>query len=252
MNKKPDTKIDALYERLSRDDELQGDSNSIINQKNMLEDYADKNGFTNPVHFTDDGWSGGNFERPGWKKLIAEIEAGNVATVIVKDMSRVGRDYLQVGFYTEVMFREKGVRFIAITNSIDSVNKDSGEFVPFLNIMAEWYLRDTSRKVKVSHKARGTAGKRLTFSPIYGYRQDPEDKSQWQIDPEAAEVVRRIYSLTIEGKGPAQIARIFAEDKVERPSYYLTTRGIVRRDHHDMTHPYAWSGSTVGNSSAMP
>lgn len=246
------SKITALYERLSRDDELLGDSNSIRNQKVMLEDYAEKNGFANIRHFTDDGWSGGNFDRPDWKKMIAEVEAGRVATVIVKDMSRVGRDYLQVGFYTEVMFREKGVRFIAIANSIDSVNKDSGEFAPFLNIMAEWYLRDTSRKVKASHKARGTAGKRLTFAPIYGYRQDPEDKSQWLIDPEAAEVVRRIFKLTIEGNGTAQIARILAESKVERPSYHMTMRGYAKRGYHDMEHPYAWSGNTVGHIIGKP
>ena len=162
-------------------------------------------------------------------------------------MSRVGRDYLQVGFYTEVMFREKGVRFIAIANSIDSTKQDSGEFAPFLNIMSEWYLRDTSRKVKASHKARGMAGKRLTFFPIYGYLKDPEDKDSWIIDPEAAEVVRRIFKLTIEGKGPCDIARIFAKEKIERPSYYMTTRDIVRREHHDKGHPYAWSGSTIAN-----
>ncbi len=250
--KQQDTKITALYERLSRDDELQGESNSIRNQKTMLEEYASKNGFGSIRHFTDDGWSGGNFDRPDWKKLIAEIEAGNVATVICKDMSRIGRDYLQVGFYTEVMFREKGVRFIAIANSIDSVNKDSGEFAPFLNIMSEWYLRDTSRKVKASHKARGTAGKRLTFAPIYGYRQNPQDKSEWLIDPEAAEVVRRIFKLTIEGKGPVQIARILSEDKVERPSHHMTTRGYAKRGYHDMTHPYAWSGNTVGHILSKP
>lgn len=250
--KQQDTNITALYERLSRDDELQGESNSIRNQKTMLEEYASKNGFGSIRHFTDDGWSGGNFDRPDWKKLIAEIEAGNVATVICKDMSRIGRDYLQVGFYTEVMFREKGVRFIAIANSIDSVNKDSGEFAPFLNIMSEWYLRDTSRKVKASHKARGTAGKRLTFAPIYGYRQNPQDKSEWLIDPEAAEVVRRIFKLTIEGKGPVQIARILSEDKVERPSHHMTTRGYAKRGYHDMTHPYAWSGNTVGHILSKP
>ena len=250
--KQQDTKITALYERLSRDDELQGDSNSIRNQKSMLEDYAEKHGFSNIRHFTDDGWSGGNFDRPDWKKLIAEIEAGNVATVICKDMSRIGRDYLQVGFYTEVMFREKSVRFIAISNSIDSANRDSGEFAPFLNIMSEWYLRDTSRKVKASHKARGTAGKRLTFAPIYGYRQNPQDKSEWLVDPEAAEVVRRIFKLTIEGKGPVQIARILSEGKVERPSHHMTTRGYAKRDYHDMTHPYAWSGNTVGHILSKP
>jgi DNA invertase Pin-like site-specific DNA recombinase len=142
MNKRqpnPDTpKLTALYERLSRDDELQGPSNSIVNQRSLLEDYAKKNGFGNLAHFSDDGYSGTNFNRPDWKRLIAEIEAGNVETVIVKDVSRIGRDYLQVGLYTEVMFREKGVRFIAINNGIDSANGDN-EFAPFLNIMSEWY-----------------------------------------------------------------------------------------------------------------
>ena len=175
--KQQDTNITALYERLSRDDELQGESNSIRNQKTMLEEYASKNGFGSIRHFTDDGWSGGNFDRPDWKKLIAEIEAGNVATVICKDMSRIGRDYLQVGFYTEVMFREKGVRFIAIANSIDSVNKDSGEFAPFLNSRNEWYLRDLSRKQKTAIRVKGESGKPTTNCAIYGYKKDPDRKS---------------------------------------------------------------------------
>jgi len=147
-------KITALYSRLSRDDELVGDSNSIKTQKVILEDYAAKNGFVNTAHFSDDGWSGKDFDRPDWQRLVTEIENGNVATVISKDMSRIGRDYLQTGFYTEVFFREKGVRFIAISNNIDSQNRESGEFAPFLNIMSEWYLRDASRKVKASHKSR--------------------------------------------------------------------------------------------------
>lgn len=249
---KDTSQITALYERLSRDDELVGDSNSIINQKKILEDYALKNGFTNVIHFTDDGFSGGNFERPGWKQLAAEVEAGRVGTVIVKDMSRLGRDYLQVGFYTEVLFREKGVRFIAISNSIDSVNRDSGEFAPFLNIMSEWYLRDTSRKVKAVKTAKGMEGKRLTSAPIYGYNRDPNDKDKWIIDPEAAEVVRRIFMLTLEGNGPGEIARILANEKVERPSYYLTTRGIVKRTQYDNSIPYAWSSNTVARIISKP
>jgi DNA invertase Pin-like site-specific DNA recombinase len=194
------TKITALYSRLSRDDEAAGDSLSIVNQKAILEKYAKDNGFSNVVHFSDDGFTGGNFERPDWKNMIAEIENGNVGIVIAKDMSRIGRDYLQTGFYTEVFFREKSVRFIAIANSIDSDNRDSGEFAPFLNIMSEWYLRDSSRKVKASHKARGMSGKRLTFTPIYGYALDPNDKNKWIIDPEAAAVVRLLYDLTIQCK----------------------------------------------------
>ena len=253
MNRQSESnKITALYERLSRDDELQGESCSIVNQKKMLEDYALKNGFEGFRHFTDDGYTGGNFDRPGWKKLIAEVEAGHISTVIVKDMSRVGREYLQVGFYTEVMFREKGVRFIAIANNIDSTNRDSGEFAPFLNIMSEWYLRDASRKVKASHKARGMSGKRLTFAPIYGYKLDPNDKNEWIIDPESAEVVRRIFRLTLEGKGPGHIARIFAEEKIERPSHYMTVHGIADRAYNGLSTPYAWSLNTIAHIISKP
>ena len=247
------SKITALYSRLSRDDESHGDSTSIKTQKSILEDFATKNGFTNIAHFVDDGWSGGNFERPDWKRMIEEIELGNVATVISKDLSRVGRDYLQTGFYTEVYFREKGVRFIAIANNVDSHDKASAEFAPFLNIMSEWYLRDASRKVKASHRARGMNGKRLTFNPIYGYILDPNDKSKWLLDLEAAAVVRRIFELTIEGKGPGDIARIFANEKIERPTYYLHTRGIVNYSNsHDLTTPYAWNGNSIARMITKP
>ena len=200
-------KITALYERLSRDDELMGESNSITNQKAMLEKYANENGFSNLVHYTDDGYSGGSFERPSWKRMISDIEAGKVGCVIAKDMSRVGREYLQTGFYTEVLFREHGVRFIAISNGIDSNDKNSGEFTPFLNIMNEWYLRDCSRKAIAAYKLRGNAGKPTTNHAIYGYKKDPEDKHHWIIDEEAANVVRRIYNLAIEGYGVYQIAK---------------------------------------------
>jgi len=218
----------------------------------MLEKYAEQNGFSNVKHFSDDGFSGKNFERPDWERMIDEIEKGNIDTVISKDMSRVGRDYLQTGFYTEVFFREKGVRFIAIANHIDSQNRESGEFAPFLNIMSEWYLRDASRKVKASHKSRGMSGKRLTFNPIYGYVLEPNDKTKWVIDPEAAEIVKRIYSLTIDGKGPSDIARIFNEERIERPSYYLYTRGIVDLKNYDHSNPYAWSGSSIARMISKP
>lgn len=174
---KSKNRITALYERLSRDDELAGDSNSIVNQKKMLEDYAKSNGYTDLVHFTDDGYSGGNFDRPGWKEMLRQIEDGSIGTVIVKDMSRVGRDYLQVGFYTEVFFREKGVHFVAISNGVDSDINTSSEFVPFLNIMNEWYLRDCSRKIKAVLQAKGRDGKPITNNPPYGYIKDPEDKN---------------------------------------------------------------------------
>ena len=175
---KSKNRITALYERLSRDDELAGDSNSIVNQKKMLEDYAKSNGYTDLVHFTDDGYSGGNFDRPGWKEMLRQIEDGSIGTVIVKDMSRVGRDYLQVGFYTEVFFREKGVHFAAISNGVDSDINTSSEFAPFLNIMNEWYLRDCSRKIKAVLQAKGRDGKPITNNPPYGYIKDPEDKNR--------------------------------------------------------------------------
>ena len=175
---KSKNRITALYERLSRDDELAGDSNSIVNQKKMLEDYAKSNGYTDLVHFTDDGYSGGNFDRPGWKEMLRQIEDGSIGAVIVKDMSRVCRDYLQVGFYTEVFFREKGVHFVAISNGVDSDINTSSEFAPFLNIMNEWYLRDCSRKIKAVLQAKGRDGKPITNNPPYGYIKDPEDKNR--------------------------------------------------------------------------
>ena len=147
-------KITALYERLSRDDDIAGDSNSILNQKRYLESYAQQRGYTNIVHYTDDGWSGGNFERPGWKKLVADIEAGKVAHLLCKDMSRIGRNYLQTGFYTEVMFRQYGVHFVAVANNIDSDIQETSEFAPFMNIMNEWYLRDQSKKVGLCHQGK--------------------------------------------------------------------------------------------------
>lgn len=246
-------KITALYERLSRDDELTGDSNSIINQKKLLEDYAKSHGFTNCVHFTDDGWSGANFDRPNWKRMIESIESGEVSHVLVKDLSRVGRDYLQVGFYTEVMFRENGVRFIAIANGVDSDKRESSEFAPFLNIMNEWYVRDSSRKITTVLRAKGMSGAHLTNHCIYGYKKDPNDKNHWIIDEEAAEVVRRIYRMAIEGKGPYETARILALEKIERPSYYLAQRGMGNhKSNYNSTEPYAWRGNTISDILSKP
>lgn len=240
-------KITALYERLSKDDEIQGESNSIVNQKRMLEQYASQNGYDNVAHYTDDGWSGTNFDRPDWKRMLADIEAGKVGRVIVKDMSRIGRDYLQVGFYTEVMFREKGVHFIAISNGVDSDHRESAEFAPFLNIMNEWYVRDTSRKITTVLKARGMSGKAHTNNRCcYGYKKDENNPDQWVIDEEAADVVRRIFAMCINGKGPYEIARKLAEEEIERPEYYLGTRGRgVNVKSFDEEHPYAWRGGTV-------
>lgn len=185
------SKITALYERLSRDDDLNGESNSITNQKKYLEDYARRNGFTNIRHFTDDGFSGVNFNRPSFQELIKEVEAGNVATIIVKDMSRLGRNYLQVGFYTEVLFPQKDVRFLAINNSIDSNNASDNDFAPFLNIMNEWYAKDTSNKIKAVFDARMKDGKRCSGSIPYGYNRLATDKQTLVVDPVASEVVKR-------------------------------------------------------------
>lgn len=245
-------KITALYERLSRDDEMVGDSNSIVNQK-MLEDYAKQNGYTNIEHFTDDGYSGGSFDRPDWKRMVAGIEDGSIGTVIVKDMSRIGRDYLQVGFYTEVMFKEKEVHFIAIANGVDNQKRESSEFAPFLNIMNEWYIRDSNRKVTTVLRARGMEGKHTTNNAIYGYRKSEEDKNQWVIDEEAAEVVRRIYRMSLEGKGPYEIARILSEEQIERPSYYLAKRGLgTCRSNNNTATPYVWHGATVSDILSKP
>ena len=251
--KQTEEKITALYERLSRDDDLTGDSNSILNQKAYLENYAAQHGYTNIAHYTDDGWSGGNFERPDWKRMIADIEAGKVCRVIVKDMSRAGRDYLQTGFYTEVFFRQHGVHFIAIANGVDSEDQNSNEFAPFLNIMNEWYLRDQSRKVSAAYKIKGTSGKHTSTHAIYGYKKDPENKDHWIIDEEASAVVRRIYHLALEGYGQYKIAEILTRDKVECPAYYLAVRGSgSHKNNVDMTRPYDWNGNTVGAILSKP
>ena len=238
--------ITALYERLSRDDEQEGDSNSIVNQKKMLEEYAAKNGYQNTVHYTDDGYSGGSFDRPDWKRLLQDIEDGRVTTVIAKDMSRIGRNYLEVGYYTEIYFRQKNIHFIAIANGVDSDNQTSEEFVPFLNLMNEWYLRDTSRKIKASKRSIGLSGVHLSGQALYGYCKDPEDKHKWLIDDEAAAVVRRMYQMVINGSGTTEIASILRKEQIETPSYYHAKQGIGQyKNRIDELNPYNWNGSTV-------
>ena len=251
--KQTESKITALYERLSRDDDNAGDSNSIVNQKKYLESYAQQRGYANCRHYTDDGWSGGNFERPAWKQLVADIEAGKVAHVIVKDMSRAGRDYLQTGFYTEVFFRQHSVHFVAIANGVDSDDQNSNEFAPFLNIMNEWYLRDLSRKQKTAIRVKGESGKPTTSCAIYGYKKDPENKYHWLIDEEAAAVVRRIFQLTIEGKGPYDIARILFDDKIDTPAVYFGKQNKgVWKSKEEFPNPYNWSGYIVGQILSKP
>ena len=245
MNKN-ESKMTALYERLSRDDDLQGDSNSIVNQKLYLQAYAEEHGFANCRHYTDDGYSGGNFERPGWKQLIADIEAGKVGTVIAKDMSRVGRNYLETGFYTEVVFRKCNVRFIAIANGVDNINPESGEFVPILNVMNEWYLRDQSRKMIAAYRQKGNSGLPTNNNCIYGYRKDPEQKNHWLVDEEAAQVVRRIYQMACEGHGAYEIARMLTQEKVDSPGFYFSQhRCGMRQNYTDASRAHDWNGATV-------
>ena len=237
-------KITPLYERLSRDDELQGESNSISNPKQMLEDFARRNGLPNPTHFTDDGISGTRFDRPGFLAMMEEVEAGRVEAIVIKDMSRLGRDYLKVGQVMEVL-RQRGVRLIAINDGVDSLKGDD-DFTPFRNIMNEFYARDTSRKIRSVFKSKGMSGKHLTGTVIYGYLWD-EKREHWLVDEEAAEVVRRIFSLTLEGYGPYQIACKLSADRIEIPVVHLArfNEGVNRSK--PVKDPYGWGSSTIVN-----
>ena len=237
-------KITPLYERLSRDDELQGESNSISNQKRMLEDFARRNGLPNPTHFTDDGISGTRFDRPGFLAMMEEVEAGRVEAIVIKDMSRLGRDYLKVGQVMEIL-RQRGVRLIAINDGVDSLKGDD-DFTPFRNIMNEFYARDTSRKIRSVFKSKGMSGKHLTGTVIYGYLWD-EKREHWLVDEEAAEVVRRIFSLTLEGYGPYQIACKLSADRIEIPVVHLArfNEGVNRSK--PVKDPYGWGSSTIVN-----
>ena len=237
-------KITPLYERLSRDDELQGESNSISNQKQMLEDFARRNGLPNPTHFTDDGISGTRFDRPGFLAMMEEVEEERVEAIVIKDMSRLGRDYLKVGQVMEVL-RQRGVRLIAINDGVDSLKGDD-DFTPFRNIMNEFYARDTSRKIRSVFKSKGMSGKHLTGTVIYGYLWD-EKREHWLVDEDAAEVVRRIFSLTLEGYGPYQIACKLSADRIEIPVVHLArfNEGVNRSK--PVKDPYGWGSSTIVN-----
>ena len=236
-------KITPLYERLSRDDELQGESNSILHQKQMLEEYARKNGLPNPTHFTDDGISGTRFDRPGFTAMMEEVEAGRVEAIVVKDMSRLGRDYLKVGQVMEIL-RQQGVRLIAINDGVDS-DKGDDDFTPFRNIMNEFYARDTSRKIKSVFKAKGTAGKHMTGQVPYGYLWADEKREQWVIDDEAAAVVRQIFSLTMEGFGPYQISQLLKQQKIEIPAVHLARHGEGVNKTKTFKDPCGWGSSTI-------
>ena len=235
------TLITALYPRLSHEDELQGESNSISNQKRILEAYAKQNGFTNLKWYTDDGFSGANFQRPGFQSMLADIEAGLVGTVIVKDMSRLGRNYLQVGMYTEMIFPQKNVRFIAINDGVDSAQGDN-DFAPLRNIFNEWLVRDTSKKIRAVKRSKGMSGKPVTSKPVYGYLMDEDEN--FIIDGEAAPVVKQIYSLCLAGNGPTKIARMLTEQEIPTPGTLEYRRtGRTRRYHPG--YECKWAANTV-------
>ena len=233
--------ITALYPRLSHEDELQGESNSISNQKRILETYAKQNGFSNLRWYTDDGYSGANFQRPGFQAMLADIEAGKVGTVIVKDMSRLGRNYLQVGMYTEMIFPQKGVRFIAINDGVDSAQGEN-DFAPLRNIFNEWLVRDTSKKIKAVKRSKGMSGKPITSKPVYGYLMDEDEN--FIIDEEASPVVKQIYNFCLAGNGPTKIARMLTEQQIPTPGTLEYRRtGSTRRYHPG--YECKWATNTV-------
>ena len=235
--------ITALYCRLSQDDKQEGDSNSIINQKKILKKYALDRGYTNIQFYIDDGVSGTTFNRAGFQSMIADVEAGKVKRVIVKDMSRLGRDYLQVGMYTEIFFPEHDVHFIAVNDGVDS-NQEDNEFTPFRNIINEWYAKDTSKKIRAVKRSKGMAGEHIGSHPPYGYMKNPENKKEWIIDEEAAEVVREIFRLCVGGYGPTRIAHILTERKILCPTYYALEKGGKPRTALPAD-KYAWNGPVV-------
>ena len=235
--------ITALYCRLSQDDKQEGDSNSIINQKKILKKYAMDRGYTNIRFYIDDGISGTTFNRPGFQSMIADVEAGKVKRVIVKDMSRLGRDYLQVGMYTEIFFPEHDVHFIAVNDGVDS-NQEDNEFTPFRNIINEWYAKDTSKKIRAVKRSKGMAGEHIGSHPPYGYMKNPENKKEWIVDEEAAEMVREIFRLCVSGYGPTQIANILTERKILCPTYYALEKGGKPRTALPAD-KFAWNGPVV-------
>ena len=239
--------ITALYARLSQEDALDGESNSIANQKKILLKYATDNSFPNPTFFIDDGVSGVTFDRPGWNEMIRLAEAGKVRTVIVKDMSRMGRDYLKVGYYTESFFAERDIRYIAINDGVDS-DKGDNDFTPFRNLFNDFYARDTSKKIRAVMRAKGNAGEHLCTNPPYGYQKDPMDKKKWIVDEEAAEIVKRIFNLCIAGKGPMQIAKLLTAQHV------LTVKAhYAQRDGKPLPEkPYQWSPKSVAGILERP
>ena len=225
-NRQPQEKITAIYCRLSRDDDLAGDSNSIIHQKDMLTRYARERNFPNVSVYSDDGWSGTNFERPDWKRLIADIEAGKIDCVITKDLSRLGRNYIEAGSYIEIFFPKHHVRYIAITDGVDSLTRQEMDITPFKNILNEMYSKDISKKVHSSYLLKAQKGQFTGCLAPFGYRKDPEDKNHLLIDEETAPIVRLIFGYALNGHGPNYIRRRLEEEKIPCPTWWNRERGL--------------------------
>ena len=236
-------KITALYCRLSRDDELSGDSNSIVHQKEILSAYAEKCGFSNTRFYVDDGYSGTNFNRPDFQRMMDDVNSGQIGAIIVKDMSRFGRDYIMVGYYTEILLPQMDIRFIAVNDNVDSENQADNDFTPFRNIINEWYAKDTSKKIRSVLKAKGNSGKHLSVIPPFGYKKDPNDKDKWLIDEEAAQIVRKIFRMYLDGNNMGTIARKLTEERIETPKLYAENRGI--KHYKAATYPEIWSRISV-------
>lgn len=232
-----------LYERLSRDDNLEGESYSIGNQKKLLAKVAKEKGYTNLVHFLDDGISGVTMDRPGFVEMICQLEQGKAAAVFVKDLSRLGRNYIEVGRLTEEFFPDHDIRLVAVSDNIDTAEGEN-ELAPIRNLFNEWYARDISKKRRISNKIKGNAGEPMG-QPPYGYIKDPNDPKHWIVDDEAAQVVRRVYSMTLEGFGTEQIAAQLEKDDVLTPRAYWLTKGIKRPGKGKQQPPTKWNSSTI-------
>ena len=237
----------ALYLRLSRDDELQGESGSIQTQRMMLRQYAAEHGLTVVDEYIDDGWSGTNFERPSFQRMIDDIEDGKINCVVTKDLSRLGRNYILTGQYTEIYFPSKGVRYIAINDNVDTDRSESTELMSFKNLFNEWFIRDTSRKIRAVQRAKAERGERLGTRAPYGYRKDEQDRKKLVVDEEAAAVVRRIFALCAAGQGPSQIARLLKREQVLCPTTYAYKTFGVAHSSLNLNDPYGWSDSTIAN-----
>ena len=246
MNQSNQIRKTALYCRLSQDDGIEGDSNSIQNQKSILRKFAEDHHFPSPCFYVDDGFSGGTFQRPAFQQMISDMENGEIGIIVTKDLSRLGRNQLHTGLYIEERFPMFGVRYIAINDNVDTDSNESNDLMPFKNLFNEWFIRDTSRKIRAVLKAKAERGERLGTRAPYGYRKDPDTK-KLIVDEEAAAIVRRIFAMCAGGSGPSQIARILKKEQILTPTMYAYTRFGMNHTCLDTAHPYNWSDSAIAN-----